>query len=188
MSRFLMLMALVGFLCGCTPDAPVAPKTTTQSNIDVVSVTPTPTPSTAPFRLVTYTQLDQEIKAEKGQVVLVDVWSTGCPTCIKKMPSIVKIAEELKARGLVVLGVNTDEPEDTPKAQEILTKFKVSFRTLQFKDNEDEEKKWEAIYPLSPQPQVWIYNRKGERVNDTAHRLAEPDLRAALEKLLADGA
>ena len=147
MTRLLVLVPLVVF-AGCNDGRSPSAGTPTTAKTPAAS---------DDMKLVTYDQLDAEIQSHKGSVLVVDVWSTGCPTCIKKMPGIAKIYDDLKGKGLVVLGLNTDEPEDTPKAKSIVAKNSVHFPMLQFKDTEDAEKKWDATYPLSPQPMVWVY-------------------------------
>ena len=50
----------------------------------------------------------------RGKVVLLDFWATWCPPCRMELPSIEKLHEEYKDKGLVVLGIN-DEDNGTVK-------------------------------------------------------------------------
>jgi cytochrome c biogenesis protein CcmG/thiol:disulfide interchange protein DsbE len=45
----------------------------------------------------------------RGQVVLVNLWTTWCPPCREEMPSMQKLYERLKDRGFVLLAVSQDE-------------------------------------------------------------------------------
>ena len=44
----------------------------------------------------------------KGKVVLLYVWFTGCPPCMKETPELVSLHHELAARGLAIVGANAD--------------------------------------------------------------------------------
>lgn len=47
-----------------------------------------------------------------GQVILVNFWATWCAPCVKEIPEIVKLQEKYKERGLRVIAVSMDEPEE----------------------------------------------------------------------------
>jgi thiol-disulfide isomerase/thioredoxin len=48
------------------------------------------------------------IARHKDHVVLVDVWTTTCPTCLEHFPEFVKLHQRLQGRGLVCVSVNCD--------------------------------------------------------------------------------
>jgi cytochrome c biogenesis protein CcmG/thiol:disulfide interchange protein DsbE len=43
----------------------------------------------------------------RGQVVLVNIWATWCPPCVRETPRLVKVYETYNSQGFVILGVNT---------------------------------------------------------------------------------
>jgi mono/diheme cytochrome c family protein/peroxiredoxin len=47
----------------------------------------------------------------RGRVVLLNFWGTTCVHCIKELPALEKLAEELGGRGLSVLSVCVDEDD-----------------------------------------------------------------------------
>ncbi|MBI5710965.1 MAG: TlpA family protein disulfide reductase [Candidatus Eisenbacteria bacterium] len=49
------------------------------------------------------------LAAYRGRIVVLDFWATWCKPCRIEMPRIQKLYSELKAKGLVVLGVNVGE-------------------------------------------------------------------------------
>jgi peroxiredoxin len=48
-----------------------------------------------------------------GKPVVLNFWGTFCEPCVREMPLIQQHYEKYQDRGLVVLGVNLDEPEVT---------------------------------------------------------------------------
>lgn len=46
----------------------------------------------------------------KGRPVLLDFWSRSCPPCRAVAPTVDRIAKRYEKDGLVVMGVNVDEP------------------------------------------------------------------------------
>lgn len=50
-------------------------------------------------------------KTLTGKVVVVNFWATWCKPCLKEIPDLSKVYEKYKAKGLVMLGVMTDDPD-----------------------------------------------------------------------------
>ncbi len=48
------------------------------------------------------------LAAMKGKAVLLYVWFTNCPPCVRMSPELVGIQEEFASRGFTVLGANAD--------------------------------------------------------------------------------
>ena len=71
---------------------------------------------------VKYSGLIEAVKAQRGKVVLVDVWATFCPPCMKNYPHVLKLQQELAAKGLVCISVSVDLPNKKNAAQEFLQK------------------------------------------------------------------
>ncbi len=49
----------------------------------------------------------------RGQVVIINFWATWCPPCRAEMPSMQRAWEQLKKAGIVMLGIDVGEDEDT---------------------------------------------------------------------------
>jgi peroxiredoxin len=45
----------------------------------------------------------------RGNVVIVDFWATWCPPCRREIPHLIELYDKYKDRGLIVLGVSTEE-------------------------------------------------------------------------------
>jgi peroxiredoxin len=50
----------------------------------------------------------------RGKVVLLDFWATWCPPCRIAIPELIKLQEEYREKGLVILGISMDDPKDVP--------------------------------------------------------------------------
>jgi peroxiredoxin len=55
------------------------------------------------------------LKDLHGQVVLLDFWGTFCEPCKKSFPKFEALNEKYRSRGLRILGISEDEPEDKDK-------------------------------------------------------------------------
>ncbi len=63
----------------------------------------------------------------KGQVLLLDFWASWCKPCRVEMPIVEKLYQEYKNKGLVVLGINDENPE---LMREFLRESRVNFPLL----------------------------------------------------------
>lgn len=55
----------------------------------------------------------QSLNQWKGKILLVNFWATWCPPCIEEMPELSKIQEKFRDRGVIVLGISTDDLQKT---------------------------------------------------------------------------
>lgn len=64
----------------------------------------------------------------RGSPVLVNFWASWCTPCRQEMPEIVKTYDARRADGLVVIGVDVQEPDDTVRgfAQEFGMMFPIA--------------------------------------------------------------
>jgi peroxiredoxin/tetratricopeptide (TPR) repeat protein len=68
------------------------------------------TDSAAPdARFMTIDGRPMVISDLKGKVVIINFWATWCVPCIQEMPSLKRIYDKYRTRGLEVLAVSTDE-------------------------------------------------------------------------------
>ena len=67
----------------------------------------------------------QALSAYKGNVVILNFWSTTCPPCVQELPSLNELSREQKQSGLVVLGIALD-PAEKP-VRELVGKLRLEF-------------------------------------------------------------
>lgn len=79
----------------------------------------------------TATTLDGQIvqlSSLRGQPVVLNFWASWCPPCRAEMPDFERVHQAYRAKGAVILGVNTSD--QTPKAQAFLQEAGVSYPSL----------------------------------------------------------
>lgn len=130
--RWPIYFVVLGLLVGCAPRADVLQITpTATAAVPTPTRKPTPTPvagvsPTARLRSgvrqgdpapdLVLTALNGEtvsLSQFRGQPVLINFWAVWCTFCRFEMPDIQKAYDEYQDEGLVVLGINVGEDEQT---------------------------------------------------------------------------
>ena len=55
--------------------------------------------------LVTITGEELQLASYRGKPLLVTFWATTCPGCIREMPHLIELYEELQPQGLEIIGI-----------------------------------------------------------------------------------
>ena len=106
-----------------------------------------------------------EIDKSSASIKLLNVWATWCGPCIEEFPSLLKLREQYQSRGLELILVSADMPEDVDKIESFLRDQKVNFFTYLKTDSDEDFIKemnpdWSGALPAS-----FIYNRSGQLVD-----------------------
>jgi len=64
----------------------------------------------------------------KGKVIIMDFWATWCGPCRKEIPELIKLNDDFKKKGLLVIGVGLDNPN---KLKNFADKYKIDYTILQ---------------------------------------------------------
>ena len=76
-----------------------------------VAAAPPPAPGPAPTpAIVTPAGFRGAIEAQRGRVLLVNLWASWCAPCRREIPELVRLGREFGRCGLEVLGLTLDEP------------------------------------------------------------------------------
>jgi len=124
------------------------------------------------------------IAAQKGKVVLVDFWATWCVPCRKEMPELAKLEAKLKAKGLVLIPISADEPENEAAAREFLAKAGVKTQGYLKAPKDDDafiraiDAKWGGELPA-----LVLYDKTGRKAQIWKGETALDTIEAAVNKL-----
>lgn len=125
------------------------------------------------------------VAANKGKVVLVNFWATWCVPCRAEMPALAKISAALKAKGLNLITISADEPEDEKAALAFLAKSGIADVSYAKRAKNDDkfigsiDAKWSGALPA-----LILYDKTGKKVK---FWVGESDLKAVeaeIKKLL----
>jgi len=104
----------------------------------------------------------QVLASNKGNVLLVNFWATWCAPCRAEMPLLVQLERTHRSRGLRMVTVSCDEPEDQLKAGQFLAQHQVLQPAYLKRAAEDEkfinfvDGKWSGALPA-----LFLYDRGG---------------------------
>ncbi len=72
------------------------------------------------FSVRTFEGETLELKEFKGLVLVLDFWTTWCPSCREEMPMLVRVANRYRAKGVRFVAMSQDDIGDQ---KEVLTEF-----------------------------------------------------------------
>ena len=64
-----------------------------------------------------------DLAALKGKVVVLNLWATWCGPCREEMPALDAFAKQYAARGVVVVGLDENDPGDVGEVQNVMAAF-----------------------------------------------------------------
>ncbi len=116
----------------------------------------------------------------RGKVVFLNLWATWCPPCRQEMPSMVRLYEQMQARGVEILAVSEDHDLEALRA--FLRSYGVTFPVLL-----DPDKAVYNLYRATGVPETHLINRDGvlEASRIGPFDWTAPEVVATLERLLA---
>ncbi|MDX6527906.1 MAG: hypothetical protein QOH41_196 [Blastocatellia bacterium] len=124
------------------------------------------------------------------KVLIVNIWATWCGPCRQEMPELVKISNEYKTRGLVVLGLATtyNERNDQAHVKEYIRAQNVPYQIV-WDDGTLSAPLVQMVQAQSVIPQSFVISRDGRIVKHFTgyNPYSTPQLmRQAIEEALND--
>lgn len=127
-----------------------------------------------PFELISVEGEEYSLKELEGKVVVLDFWATWCGPCLEMHPVLDKLYREYRDDGLVVLGINSENPD---KIRQYVAKNGYAFKNLM-----DPGHEVTAKYQVGPIPSIFFINRRGKVSSHLVGYRPEAELRDALKK------
>ena len=129
-----------------------------------------PSPAAPRFEVASWTDVQQIVTKERGKIVVVDIWTTTCETCVQELPRFTALREKYKPGDVTLVTLNcdydgiADKPPAyyRPKVESVLRESKagrvrnlmLNISFLDFLETID----------LSSTPAVLVYGRDGKLV------------------------
>jgi peroxiredoxin len=99
-----------------------------------------------------------------GDVVLLNIWATWCPPCVKEMPALQRLHQALAADGLSIVAVSVDSPPTPGNIRGVLSgdvrAFADSFG-LTFTVLHDPSGRIQGDYQVNGLPTTFLIDRDG---------------------------
>jgi thiol-disulfide isomerase/thioredoxin len=123
------------------------------------------------------------IKALRGKVVVLDFWATWCGPCVAELPHLKEIYTEYKDRGIEIIGVSLDFPEDKGGLTKLRTFVKKNnIPWPQYYQGKGWASEFSSSWGIDGIPALFLIDQQGNLHSlDARNNLAE-QLDALLEK------
>jgi cytochrome c biogenesis protein CcmG/thiol:disulfide interchange protein DsbE len=113
----------------------------------------------------------------KGKVVIVNFWATWCGPCKLEIPDFVKLYDEYKDKGLVILGISVDDSPE--QLQAFMREYRMNYPVVQMRP--EVEDAWGPFYGY---PTSFIVARDGsictKHIGPASHDQFESEIKALL--------
>lgn len=114
----------------------------------------------------------------RGQIVVMNLWASWCPPCRAEMPDLQRLSQAYRGRGLAIVGVN--EGESPERARAFAGALHITFPIWI-----DDQQQYGRVYAALGLPTTIIVGRDGTVVRGFDGALAYPQMRAAVNDLVA---
>ena len=139
----------------------------------------------------TLTPLDEQafsrmVASHGGKVLLVDFWATWCAPCREEFPKLVALHGAYKAKGLDLVAISCDEPEQEAGAMAFLKQQRPPqpFYVKRAKDDDQFinaiDRQWSGALPA-----LFLFDRDGRQAKSFIGETDMKLLEATVKKLLA---
>jgi thiol-disulfide isomerase/thioredoxin len=188
----LLIISAISFSCNtAAPPRPIDGQTSAKQTAGEARPVPTPNEQAiAEAHNVEIEKLDGKtfrLADFRGKVLVVDFWATYCPPCVKQVPQLAKLNERYRDKGLVVVGLTSDDKTDEKQVSEFLKKAGADY-TIGYDNQWLSEaflKGTEDETGAPPIPQLFVISREGRVIE---HLIGDSPQRGIqyLERVIAN--
>lgn len=126
------------------------------------------------------------LQAERGSVLIVNLWATWCVPCLREVPDLLALAKEYETQGVKLIGVSVDDPSPGAAVVEQFRKrYFPAFVTFARNGPQMDElasvidPAWNEVVPTT-----YILDRQGKVVVRIQGKKALNEFREAVRKAL----
>ena len=135
------------------------------------------------FKLPGIDQPEISSTALRGKIALLYVWFTGCPPCMKQTPELVRLQEDLSAKGFTVVGANADSLLELGYDDRVRARYaeqqKINFPLVSWTRECDR-----AFGSISIFPTLFLIDSKGVIIQHWVGYTTNQEIRGAIETAL----
>ena len=126
-TTFVSLAMLVSLgVSSCNSSKP--PGTSSTAPTGPAASGPTLPPNVLNAELKTVNGNSIKLSDYSGKVLIVNLWATWCGPCRMEIPELVKLYNELKPQGFEIVGLSTEDPDETgDSVRDFVRTFQMSY-------------------------------------------------------------
>jgi thiol:disulfide interchange protein DsbD len=113
-----------------------------------------------------------------GKVVVVNFWATWCVPCIQEIPGFNKLHNQLKDKGVAVVGISMDDDDAPAKVKAFLVKHPMQYTVALGSDKLADQ------FQLSNYPVTLVFDRTGKQARRFEGFTPEASLEEAVKTAL----
>ncbi|ABN59768.1 TlpA family protein disulfide reductase [Shewanella baltica] len=159
--KALLLSSLFSLLAGGVAHAYPGMQQATkpmESTVDLINVLP----KTFPIEPVAFNDVDGkaiDFSQFKGKIIMVNMWATWCPPCVRELPAIERLATKFKAEDFVLLPISIDA-----EGKQQVQPFLNSLGMPNFNSYYDQSQSLGDVFPLDTIPATFILDQQGQLI------------------------
>jgi len=136
-------------------------------------------------RMATAQEFGQVLAAERGNVVVLNLWATWCTPCLKEIPDLMQLERELAPRGVTLVAVGMDDPAERDRVEAFRREHFPEFRTY-LRAEADMDTLVSVVDPAWNEllPTTYLVGRDGEVVKRIQGKRSLDAFRAEVAALL----